>query len=106
MPYLWRVLAIFSLVALFVPSQASADAELEIVHEGSSRTLIVFVHGLWSDAKRAFSKDATWWPDLVANDQESIDGQSLSQYSVGVLNYSASRDTSLSLPEVTEHVLI
>jgi hypothetical protein len=80
----------------------SNQPELTLIHQGSCKKIIIFVHGLWGDPKTSFAS----WPNLIAEDDEKMRaGPVLSSYSVATLGYPAGMNDCLSITEVKTRLL-
>lgn len=76
---------------------SSARSDFDLIHPGTSPTLIVFVHGIEGSSATTFGQ----WPEIVAGDTEEVRSQkSLSQYGVAKLGYPSSALGNLSTVQV------
>jgi pimeloyl-ACP methyl ester carboxylesterase len=69
-----------------------AGADIQFRSTGNNGKIILLVHGLWGDPMSSFGE----WPLLIVNDRTTINGQSLSQYSVAAVGYPAARADRLT----------
>jgi hypothetical protein len=105
-PQIAVLIAAFGSMAL--GQSDKAQAEFRSIHRGDSKTLVLFVHGLWSDPATAFKADQSnrSWPDMMANDREEVRGQApLSRYAIGTLGYPATRSNRLTIPQIATQLL-
>jgi len=96
------------IIVLFLSWGGIAQAAFTVLHKGPSDRLIVFVHGLWSDPRSAFSAspEAVSWPDMMARDRRPMRaGPPLSDYTIAVVGYPAGRADTLSIPQIANRLL-
>jgi len=95
--------------AAVIGASATGHAEYKPINRGDSKSLILFVHGLWSDPATAFKDENTKlsWPEMMANDSEGVRGQiPLSRFAIGTLSYPASKADRLTIPQIATQLLI
>jgi pimeloyl-ACP methyl ester carboxylesterase len=81
-------------------------AEFKILQKGSSKRVIVFVHGLWGDPLSTFKAvGSPSWPDIVVTDDLVVHDQpALSTYSTATLGFPAGPTGKLLMPEISRQL--
>jgi len=117
-----RKLVIFFFFAIFVqflgcskdkdkspinPENGNTSYE-SIFHKGDSDSIILFVHGLYGNPEETFaaSNSAVSWPTLITTDKRSMkSGPLLSEYSIKLISYPASRSDPLSIEQIATRLV-
>ena len=101
------VLTLTIILSFWFPQPSSAEVEaqvyLNILHTGSSNSLIVFVHGLCGTPDSSFTNDSTgaFWPNLLAEDDRHYFSQEpLSHHTIAVLGYRSTPSHPLSPSQI------
>jgi hypothetical protein len=91
-------------------SSNSPAASLHYFSLGKGEYLIIFVHGIFGDAISTFKAPSSSksWPELMLEDKRPMpyaSGPSLSEYGIATIDFDASRDSRLSIEELSNQII-
>jgi uncharacterized protein len=108
MQWFCRAIAVAVASVCSVALTMVAQAQVQLVKEGGSGKIIIFVHGLSGNADETFrpAPDQPSWLDLMSTDVRPIAGQvPMSEFSTAIVRYPAGSSDRLTLPDIAKLLL-
>ncbi|MFZ1426251.1 MAG: hypothetical protein WAS21_05735 [Geminicoccaceae bacterium] len=103
---MYIVLPISCSLCLLLCGSPTNAAIIKYISQGSSDRLIIFIHGIYGDPDATFRNSSATksWPELMSEDNRKMRvgaGPPLSDYTVASVTIESSRDSTLSIEELS-----